>query len=109
MNNIYKDVSVEKYVIMPNHVHLLIVIDSYNDSIYDGTSRTPSPTRQNSVISSFISTLKRYTNKQIGYNIWQRSFHDHVIRSEEDYLTRWQYIYENPKKWLIGKDRYYSL
>ncbi len=109
MNNIYKNVSVEKYVVMPNHIHLLIVIDSYNESIYDGTSRTPSPTRQNSVISSFVSTFKRYTNKQIGYNIWQRSFHDHVIRNEEDYLTRWQYIDENPKKWLIGKDEYYSL
>jgi REP element-mobilizing transposase RayT len=109
MNNIYKNVSVEKYVVMPNHIHLLIVIDSYNESIYDGTSRTPSPTRQNSVISSFVSTFKRYTNKQIGYNIWQRSFHDHVIRDEEDYLTRWQYIDENPKKWLIGKDEYYSL
>lgn len=109
MNNIYKNVSVEKYVVMPNHIHLLIVIDSYNESIYDGTSRTPSPTRQNSVISSFVSTFKRYTNKQIGYNIWQRSFHDHVIRNEEDYVTRWQYIDENPRKWLIGKDEYYSL
>ena len=109
MNSIYKNVSVEKYVIMPNHVHLLIVIDNYNEGEYDGTSRTPSPTRQNSVISSFNSTLKRYTNKQIGYNIWQRSFHDHIIRNKDDYLTRWQYIDENPKKWLIGKDKYYSL
>lgn len=109
MNNIYKNVSVEKYVVMPNHVHLLIVINNYNESICDGTSRTPSPTRQNSVISSFVSTFKRYTNKQIGYNIWQRSFHDHVIRNEEDYVTRWQYIDENPRKWLIGKDEYYSL
>ena len=110
MNSIYKNVNVEKFVIMPNHIHLLIIIDNYNEDITEGlgTSRTPSPTRQNSVISSFVSTLKRYTNKQIGYNIWQRSFHDHVVRNEEDFLTRWQYIDENPKKWLLGKDEYYK-
>ena len=110
MNSIYKNVNVERYVIMPNHIHLLIMIDNYNEDITEvnGTSRTPSPTRQNSIISNFISTLKRYTNKQIGYNIWQRSFHDHIIRNEEDFLTRWQYIDENPKKWLIGKDEYYA-
>ena len=111
MNSVYKNVNVEKYVIMPNHIHLLIIIDNYSEDITagNGTSRTPSPTRQNSIISNFVSTLKRYTNKQFGYNIWQRSFHDHIIRNEEDYLIRWQYIDENPKKWLIGKDEYYSL
>jgi len=105
MNSIYKNINVEKYVIMPNHIHLLIVIDG-ND--FNGTSRTPSPTKTNSVISSFVSTLKRYTNKEIGENIWQRSFHDYVIRNEEDFLMHWQYMDENPKKWLMGKDEYYS-
>ena len=110
MNSVYKNVNVEKYVIMPNHIHLLIIIDNYSEDIAadSGTSRTPSPTKQNSIISSFISTLKRYADKQIGYNIWQRSFHDHVIRDENDFLTRWQYIDENPKKWLLGKDEYYK-
>ncbi len=31
--------------------------------------------------------------------MWQKSFYDHVIRNEEDYLQVWQYIEENPLKW----------
>ena len=55
-----------------------------------------------------MTALKKFTNKAYGENIWQRSFHDHIIRDEKDYDTRWQYIDENPKKWLMGKDEYYA-
>ena len=98
MNSIYNDIQAEKYVIMPNHLHILLRVQS-------GSSRTPTPT--NSLVSRFVSTLKRFTNKQFGSNIWQRSFHDHIIRNEEDYFLHMQYIDENPSKWLLGKDEYY--
>ena len=103
MNNIYEDIKTEKYAIMPNHVHLLV---SISDNGVDGASGAPLPT--NSKLSRYIGTLKRFTNKKIGKNIWQTGFYDHIIRDETDYQTRWQYIDENPKKWLIGKDEYYS-
>ena len=61
MNSMYDNVTVEKYVIMPNHIHLLIRIENKSES---GTSRTPSPT--NSVIAMFVSTFKRFTNKNAG-------------------------------------------
>jgi len=38
-------------------------------------------------------------NKCIGHNIWQRSFHNHVIRGERDYQKIWAYIDENPCRW----------
>ena len=98
INKVYSNVTAEHYVIMPNHLHILLFVDN-------GTSRTPSPT--NSLVSSYVSTLKRMTNKEIGSTIWQRSFYDHIIRYEEDYLNHIQYINENPRKWLIGKDEYY--
>ena len=79
MNKIYNNVNVEKFIVMPNHLHLLVEITN------NGSSRTPTPT--NSVISSFISTLKRFSNKKIGENIWQRSYYNHIIRNEEDYLN----------------------
>ncbi len=100
MNKIYENIMVEKYTILPNHIHLLIHIDN-NVKNKIGTSRTPSPT--NVAIPSFVSTLKRLTNKQIGENIWQRSYHDHIIRNEHDYLEIWQYIENNPKKWQEDK------
>lgn len=98
INNVDK-LSVEKYVIMPDHIHLILYIDDI-DPI--GTSRTPSPI--NSRIPKTISGFKRLCNKEIGKNIWQRSFHDHIIRDEKDYAARWDYIENNPALWLLGKD-----
>jgi REP element-mobilizing transposase RayT len=98
INNVDK-LSVEKYVIMPDHIHLILYID---DIDLFGTSRTPSPT--NFRIPKTISGFKRLCNKEIGKNIWQRSFHDHIIRDEKDYITRWDYIDNDPTLWVLGKD-----
>ncbi len=90
-NNI-PDVAVDKYVIMPNHIHLILIVHNTG-----GTSKAPSPT--NNIISHTISTFKRFVNKEAGQNIFQRSFHDHIIRDEQDYLKIWNYIDTNPQKW----------
>ena len=90
-NNI-PEITVDKYVIMPNHIHLLLSVKNEN-----GTSKAPSPT--NNLIPHCVSTLKRFVNNEIGENIWQRSFHDHIIRGENDYLKILSYIENNPQKW----------
>ena len=87
-NNV-ENLTIEHYVIMPDHIHMLVYIDDI-----DGTSRAPSPT--NSKISHMVSTFKRFCNKEYGENIWQRSFHDHVIRDEADYVRHYEYITSNP-------------
>ena len=94
MSDFYDDIKLRKYVIMPNHIHLLIEI---SDCGKCGSSRTPNPT--NSLIAGFISTFKRFCNRECGENIWQRSFHDHIIRGEKDYLKIWEYIDTNVIKW----------
>lgn len=100
MNSMYDNVVVEKYVIMPNHIHLLIRIENISES---GTSRTPSPT--NSVIAMFVPTFKRFTNKNAGEKLWQRSYYDHIVRNENEYLKIWEYINSNAQKWQ--SDKYY--
>lgn len=101
MNEIYNNIKAEKFVIMPNHIHLLIRI--INDDC--GTAGSPFPTSSN--LSRYISAFKRYTNREFGQNIWQRSFYDHIIRDENDYIEHLKYIENNPQKWLLGKDKYY--
>ena len=97
-NNI-PNLKVDKYVIMPNHIHPLLSIEnSY------GTSWAPSPT--NNKISLAISTLKRFVNKEIGCNVFQRSFYDHVIRNQIDYNEIWKYIENNPFSWAA--DEFFS-
>ena len=87
-------VTVDKFVIMPNHIHLILLVD---DTAAAGASKAPPPT--NAVIPHFVSTLKRFCHRDVGARIFQRSYHDHVIRNEADYLKIRQYIDSNPAKW----------
>ena len=94
---------------MPNHLHLLIRIDSedirYEEDSMGGES--PSPT-----LSDIICSLKSLTTKiskekgLCNKTIWQRSFHDHIIRNQADYQRIWQYIDTNPVKW--SEDCFYT-
>ena len=93
MRNFYDNVVLEKYVVMPNHIHMLIHISGCGN----GPSGRPVPT--NSKIAKFVGTFKRFCNREYGMNIWQYRYHDHVIRGEDDYLKIWNYIDGNPAKW----------
>ena len=91
-------VSVLKYVIMPNHIHMIIAIDKTDIAIkISGTSRAPSPT--NKIIPHFVSTFKRFCHKEIGDKIFQRSYHDRIIRNEKEFQMIWEYVENNPMKW----------
>ncbi|MBR4949987.1 MAG: transposase [Clostridia bacterium] len=87
INENYNGVKVDKYIIMPNHIHLIIS----NQTGGDGT-----PPLQ---VYDIIGRLKSFTTKQYGDILWQRSFHDHIIRGEKDYFEIWNYIDTNAQKW----------
>ena len=129
LNDFYENISVERYVIMPNHIHLLLRVLAEDGPSgtpvptiqtedgpsrtpvptvqnEDGPSGTPVPTVQNSVVSRFISTFKRFCNREYGENIWQYRSFDHIIRDREDYEVREKYIAENPIRWYY--DELYS-
>ncbi len=101
IDSFYSNISVDNYVIMPNHVHLLIQI--HCSDIISGPPRTSVPT--NSIISQFISTFKRFCNKEYGENIWQARSNDHIIRNEHDYKNIYEYIETNVIRW--DKDCFY--
>ena len=70
----------------------------------DGSSRTPTPTdKPNAVVPAFVSTFKRFCNKEFGENIWQRYYYDHAIRNKRDFEEISKYIYENPLKWQFDE------
>ena len=87
---------VDKYVIMPNHIHLIIFLH--------GTMMASSPTKN---IENIIRSFKILVTKEIGNSIWQRSYHDHIIRGEKDYQKIWEYIDTNPLRW--EKDCFYNI
>ena len=90
LNSVYDAVKVDKYCIMPDHVHFIISINT------DENGRTQfAPT-----ISRVIKQFKGSITKQIGRPIWQKSFYDHGIRNQQDYNEIWEYIENNPLKYL---------
>ncbi len=95
LNNTYGDVKVDKYVIMPNHIHMIIFIMAESGR----TQFVPA-------ISRIIKQFKGTVTKKIGFSLWQPRFYDHIIGDEEDYLNHWRYIDENPARWV--EDEYYS-
>ena len=98
MNGFYEHISVDNYVIMPDHIHLLIVLHGQA-----GMPAPPKEERRNAEISKFVGSFKRFTGREYGEAIWQRSYYDHVIRNQEDYNEVWNYIADNPRKWAVQK------
>ena len=94
------DIEIPKYIIMPNHIHLIIMI-----KCDDKRAIHESPLRLNrSVMSKVVGYLKMNVSKKVHQiypqiKIWQRSFHDHIIRGDEDYRKIWEYIDTNIFKW----------
>lgn len=86
MNNIP---GITNYVIMPNHIHLIVEKENI----------------LNSVLSNDIRSFKTLVTKEMGFQIWQSSFYDHIIRDDYDYNVHLQYINDNPIKWC--EDKYY--
>ena len=89
----YPHISVENYVIMPNHVHLLLLVGDSGQ----GAAR---PT-----VSAVVRSIKALVRKETGKSLFQNSFYDHILCDEQDFLIHWDYIETNPGKW--AEDEYH--
>lgn len=87
----YRSAELDKYTIMPNHLHMILVLR-------DGFPNSPT-------IHTIIQQFKRAVSIKLGGSIWQPRFYDHIIRSENEYQEIWKYIDNNPAKWAL--DKYY--
>ena len=87
------NVRIDKYVIMPNHIHMIVVLDHRADD------------RGRSSLQQVVRSIKSFVTKRYGSPLWQSRFHDHIIRNEAEYQRIWQYIDENPLRWT--EDEYF--
>lgn len=90
---------IDNYVIMPNHIHLIIIIKGSESRINDTYRDINKAARSNETIPKIVSSLKRYTNKLCGNNIWQRGYYEHIVRDEREYRETYEYIENNPIRW----------
>jgi len=87
----YNMINVNRYVIMPNHLHAILTIGDASPS----TGRaSPSPT-----LGNIVGGVKSGVSRLCGFSPWQRFFHDHIIRNEQEYVRIVEYIKNNPETW----------
>lgn len=106
IDKIYGDVvKIDDYVIMPNHIHMIVLLQSQGDggNQEDGRAKL-APTVP--TISRIVQQFKGSITKQIGQSIWQKLYYDEIIRDEQMYLGIRKYIEENPLQWEL--DEYYA-
>ena len=102
------NISIDSYIIMPNHVHLIAVITE--DDVLKENQK--SSQRNRSIVSKLVGYIKMNSSKAFRKQygellLWQRGYYDHVIRDQDDYEALANYIKENPLRWEL--DRFYSV
>ena len=80
-------VELDKYVVMPNHIHAILILREGADNL-------------SVIIGQYKSYVTRKVREQLpDQKVWQTSFHDHVIRDQNSYEKIWLYIESNPANW----------
>ena len=101
----YPNVDSPIFVVMPNHFHAILTIERADIESAPTVSQVIQSFKRYSTLE-YIKLVKSGMVPSFDGQIWQRSFHDHVIRGDADYREIWEYIDQNPAKW--AEDRYYE-
>ena len=131
--NIRKNVELDVFVIMPNHIHGIIILNgrgelhsphnvitvnkwgecNFPDNVItdnkwgecDSPLRGPS-NNIGAIVRGYKSSVTKQLNLlNIGCTVWQRNYHEHIIRNQKSYKTIAEYIVNNPSKW--NNDKFY--
>lgn len=116
----FKNISIDSYIIMPNHIHFIIEIklsesDDLSNLKLPQKNETDLETwrvaRTKMLLPKIINYLKTNSsielnrlNNEIGNKFWQANYYEHIIRNEKDYLKISSYIENNPITW--NEDRF---
>ena len=98
----FSGIRVDKFVIMPNHIHAVVIIGCDPEA----ERSRPFPTLS-TVVGLYKSGVSKLIHQiQPDVPVWQKSFYNRVLRRHDHYTAVWQYIDENPRKW--HEDEFYS-
>ena len=108
----FRNTALDEFVVMPNHIHGIVVIVGNADLRSLPRDGTPPQNTDRSkmylskIVHGFKSSVTRMVRKQWnnhGFG-WQKSFYDHVIRNDEDLHRVRAYIQNNPLNWELDKN-----
>ena len=97
LENRYPGIQIDQHVIMPNHIHMILLIEETT------AGASPRPTVMDVVCTYKSLTTRECKKVQPIEKLFQTSFYEHVIRGREDYDEIAKYIQENPAKWQLDK------
>ena len=100
LENRYPHLTIDKYVIMPNHIHAILILHG------ETAGASPRPTVMDIICAYKSLTAKECQKRGFHQKLFQTSFYEHIIRNREDYIETAKYIHENPLRWLY--DELYS-
>lgn len=93
------NVRLHDYVIMPNHFHAIIEIVIERSPIPSKETPFGMPQPPSQTLGAIVRGFKSSVSKEIGDSIWQRNYHDHIIRDNIEFEAISHYIRENPSSW----------
>lgn len=114
-------VAIDTYVVMPNHVHMIIIICGDTGNYSDTARRVPTGNRgfgkpQAGSLPAIIGAIKSAATRRInlipgflGGPVWQGRYYEHIIRNGKSYEYIRRYILENPMKWPYDENNPDSL
>ncbi len=115
MSTLYEYITIDKYVVMPNHAHIIIMICRERIACVPQNEYDPTKLIIPKIVQGFKSAITKecreitekgtHTMRSL-QKIWQKSYYDHIIRNEAEYKKIWEYIDTNPLKWEL--DEYYT-
>jgi len=102
----YSNIELDEFTIMPNHVHCIIVITDFVETIHELSLQNQ---RRNMLLPKVMGYFKMNSAKAVnqlrstaGTSVWQANYYEHIIRNEAELDRIRQYILNNPAKW--GED-----
>ncbi|MBA7587750.1 hypothetical protein ES708_29788 [subsurface metagenome] len=107
----FKDVYLDEYVVMPNHLHGIIIIRRGGSR----TAPTPKTPECNKPLGRIIGAFKTVSTKRINIirktpasTLWQRNYYEHIIRNEDELNRFRRYITDNPANWQTDEENPYA-
>ncbi|MEL7604360.1 MAG: transposase [Bacillota bacterium] len=93
LENKYDNIRIEKYIVMPDHVHfiLLILVKVTATPLYKMIDWFKTMTT-----NEYIRGVKAGSYPPFVGHVWQRNYYEHILRSEQEMLEAWKYIDNNP-------------
>jgi len=105
------NITLDEYVIMPNHIHGIIIINDIVGAIHESPLRMDIKQRRKMMLPKIIGRFKTSSSKKInvlrktpGQHLWQRNYWEHVIRNENELNRIREYIINNPLQWAMDYD-----